>query len=338
MFELFKKAYPSNPRLQEKDYFDWQFKNTPYSKGDEYAFWILWEGDTIQAFLGYMPIQLRYCGIVCEGCYTHNWFSLGSGTYGLKLMSWLMTEYDFTVLVGLSSISQQIFGTLGFQLQRQMPRWIGMIQPELVCSLFSISDPSDQEKIGESNKRLMDHQDATGIYCCERFDPDDEFLLDQWPEIKGYCRRTGPYLNWRYIDIPRHNYRALRCTQGQFGVYRIESIMGYEASVIRIVEWTFRGAWVRKALASILQDGLNCGSVLIDFFCTAESLGNELVEFGFFPESAWHYRIPHLFRPIHLTDGICIAIDMPPHQRDQQTNFDEWYITKGDSDIDRVKF
>ena len=337
LFELFKKIYSNNPRLREKDYFDWQFKNTPYSNREEYAFWILREGDTIQAFLGYMPLQLRYDNTICDGCYTYNWFSLGSGVYGLKLMSRLLTEYNFTVLVGLSSISQQIFGALGFQLQRRMPRWVGILQPEFVCSLSSISNPFDQGVIVESHKRLMDHQDTTGIYHCDRFNPDDEFLLDQWPEIRNYCRRTGAYLNWRYVDIPHHNYRIIRCPQNQFGVYRIESIMGYEAKVVRVIEWTFKGDWISKALAIILQDVFNCGGVLIDFFCTAESLGRELIEFGFIPESALNSRIPYLFRPLHLSDGICTAIDMPPHQRPQQINFNEWYITKGDSDIDRVK-
>ena len=41
LFEIFKTVYQFNPRLREQDYFDWQYKNTPFSDGKDYTFWIL---------------------------------------------------------------------------------------------------------------------------------------------------------------------------------------------------------------------------------------------------------------------------------------------------------
>ena len=35
--------------------------------------------------------------------------------------------------------------------------------------------------------------------------------------------------------------------------------------------------------------------------------------------------------------SIDVAIDIPPHREKRTLNFDEWYITKGDSDMDRIK-
>lgn len=38
LFELFSDVYKHNPRLQEIDYFNWQFLENPYQEKDEYAF------------------------------------------------------------------------------------------------------------------------------------------------------------------------------------------------------------------------------------------------------------------------------------------------------------
>ena len=90
-------------------------------------------------------------------------------------------------------------------------------------------------------------------------------------------------------------------------------------------------------LVYILRDGESDGVILIDFICTATEIGNELVKYGFLPDNALRSQIPYRFRPIHYTDGIQVGIDMPPHRKKRTINFNEWYITKGDGDIDRVK-
>lgn len=337
LFELFKTVYPANPLLQERSYFDWQFKNTPFQDREEYSFWILWEGSSIKGILGYVPIKFRYRDKVYQGCWTHNWFSLSQDTSGLKLLTRLMADYDHRFLIGLSMVSESIYEMYKIPLLRQMHRWIGIVDQKAMSSLFEINDPSDHKKLCNSYELLINNKDSDGIYPLRRFNANEDFSFEQWDSIKGGCLRTGKYLNWRYIDIPRHNYQAIANDKGGFAVYRIETIKGFEESVIRIVEWTFKGRWAKKALAAILQEGIRNGSILVDFFCTAEEVGNELTKLGFLPEANLRSKIPYLFRPIYHTDGIQVAIDMPPHRTRRTFNFNEWYITKGDSDIDRSK-
>ena len=58
---------------------------------------------------------------------------------------------------------------------------------------------------------------------------------------------------------------------------------------------------------------------------------------GFLPETALVTPIPNQFRPTNRTGEFRLAIDVPPHGRTRSFTFTEWYITKGDSDIDRAK-
>ena len=337
LFTIFGNVYQSNPNLQRRDYFDWQFRDTPFSKRKEYTFLIFWEKDEIKGFLGYVPIEFRFNDEIRQGCWTTLWHTASQDTSGLKLLSRLMTDYDNRFLIGLTEQSTSIYQMYQIPLLKAIPRWLAIINPERVIQLFNIVDKNDRQLIINGYELFRKNVDTFGIYQCERFDPEEEFLLNEWTSIKGYCRRTGKYLNWRYIDIPRHNYQVIRGDNKQFAVYRIERIKDHSESVVRIVEWNFKYEWAQRALAYIRQESDCRKAILFDFFCTANELGSELSSLGFIQEATLSTRIPYLFRPICHTDGISLAIDMPPHRVNRSIDFNEWYITKGDSDIDRIK-
>ena len=93
-----------------------------------------------------------------------------------------------------------------------------------------------------------------------------------------------------------------------------------------------------ETLAFLIKEGKKNGSVLIDFYCTAKEIGEELIQYGFFPDTVLSTPVPHLFRPIYYNgEGMSVAIDLPPHRKPKSLDFGEWYITKGDSDFDRIK-
>jgi hypothetical protein len=149
-------------------------------------------------------------------------------------------------------------------------------------------------------------------------------------------RRTGRYLNWRYLDIPKHDYRVIRTERG-LGVYRLETIMGTDAGVVRILEWTFGTDEAAGALATIMADAEPRNPILVDCHCTHPAVGASLRPLGFVPQSATKTPMPDLFRPTYRSGGYAVAIDLPPHRARRTVDFDRWYITIGDSDIDRVK-
>jgi hypothetical protein len=251
-----------------------------------------------------------------------------------------MADFDYRFHIGLSGDSKAVYAMYRIPLLNEMPRWVGVLDPQTAADLFEITDSVSVTPLRESAESLLRFGISVPdgeVSVCGRFNDGEEFFFDSWPGITGHVRRTGSYLNWRYADIPFHDYRMVRDGSGGFGVYRVETIMGTEHRVMRILEWNFKGASADYAMAFLVREGRNEGAVIMDFFCTASFVGEELTRLGFFNENMTAPKIPYLFRPLFRTEGISLAIDLPPHRRARTLDFDQWYITKGDSDIDRMK-
>jgi len=338
LFKLFKIIYPSNPRLQELDFFDWQYKSNPFKKNDEYSFIIHSSRGDIKGFIGYVPVQFHYKKGIEEGVWIQNWHSESGGFTGLKLLRKIMGEYDYRFMIGTTQKSNSIYETLNIPILKAIPRWIAIIEPAICIDLFKISYKADQKVMTRMQDLSIEQENIEGMFHSTGFLPEEEFFINQWKQVSSYIRRTGKYLNWRYFDIPRHTYRCIRYDQEQFLIYRIEPIMHHQETVIRILEWNITARTAKKALAYLIREGKKAGSILIDFHCTANEVGKELTQCGFFSDQVLSTSIPSLFRPIYYKDqGISAAIDFPPHRRSKSFDFNEWYITKGDGDIDRVK-
>lgn len=336
--QLFAKVHPANPRLQERDFIDWQFRDNPLNHSEGYTLFCSWEGSSISGFVGYSPVDVWVDGCRHDGCWIQEWYAQ-RGAVGLALLGQVMSLYDHRLIVGITLDAFRVYEAYKIPMLDRLPRWTGIIDPEIAAIRFDIGDEASLELMYASAETLRGRRDTSRIYHCDRFDPDVEFRFDRWSSIKGYAGRTGEYLNWRYFDIPRHNYRAIGGPNGQFAVYRVEKMKGFEESVVRILEWNFWGDSAGEAVQTILQEGQREGAILMDFFCTSSEVAEGLEDAGFVPSTSFATTpIPYLFRPLHHTaEGIRVAIDLPPHRRDRHVAFNEWYITKGDSDMDRIK-
>ncbi len=338
LMELFRQVYRYNPRMQERDYLAWQFRGGAFREGDEYNIWLAVEGDRIKSFLGYVPADLYYQGEVIPCCWPQNWACLSGDYAGLTVLGKVMEEYDHLLYAALAADTVKIFSRLQIPILMEMPRWLGIVTADKIADLFDLKSPEDKKKIADSQSRLLSLPPSAAVHRVARFEPDEEFTFDRWPEIIGYSRRTGRYLNWRYFEIPRHTYQALQNDQGQFAVYRIETIKDHTEAVVRILEWSFSGAAAVAAMQMVVENAKEHNAILIDFFCTAEVVGTELEKVGFLRENQIEDQIPYLFRPIKGgVPGISAAIDLPPHRAKREVDFTQWYITRGDTDIDRIK-
>ena len=338
LFELFSNVYKHNPRLQELNYFNWQFKNQPGNENGEYSFWIEWDNSKIVGFLGYIPIEFIYDNKVQTGCFAYNWYTSGSNGSGLNLMYKLWEKFDNRFYIGLSDASIDIYNRLNVPLLDKMPRRIGIIDSEKVFALFSLTGDSTLNTLLKSEEMLSKFRDSTDISPVGRFSDTDEFRFEDQPTVKGYVRRSGKFLNWRYFDIPGHNYKAITGPGNMFAVYRIENIMDKKESVLKIIDWNFNGESAKNALSFILKESMKSDIIMIDFFCTNSGTNEFFDSHGFFDEGSISENIPFLFRPLNFnTGGISLAIDIPPHMKKRNIDFSEWYISRGDGDIDRIK-
>jgi hypothetical protein len=215
-----------------------------------------------------------------------------------------------------------------------IPRWWAAIDAGQVAALFGL-DAADLAVATRSAELFRRNDSAVLARHVGRLDPHDEFFWDRSDAANG-ARRTGRYLNWRYVDIPKHDYRVIRTERG-LGVYRVETIMHTDASVIKLLEWTFDPEETGGALAAVAEAARDRNPVLIDFHCTNRAVGNRLTPFGFVTQEATRVPMPDMFRPTNRSGGYVLAVDLPPHRTTRTMDWDSWYITIGDSDVDRVK-
>jgi len=337
LFDMFKNLYKANPNMQKKAYFDWQYKDSPFSSKEEYNFLIQKEDDAITGFLGYVPIEFRYEKEIHQGCWLYNWHSNCQGVAGLRLLLHIMEKYDNLFLYGMTPMAMSIYSRFQIPMISEMSRYLGIIDKEFVVSFFECEQKQDMHTIETSAISLGVYKDIGEITSVERFDPEGEYCFNEWQDIKGYSRRTGRFLNWRFIDIPDHNYKCIKHSDGGYAVYRIESIMNHNRGVTRLIEWNFKNDKARQALAFIINDSKKYRSILIDFFSTARDIGKDLEKLGFINECNMKKRLPYLFRPLKQKDGIAVGIDRAPHNAKRNINFDNWYITSADGDMDRIK-
>ncbi|MBI5629788.1 MAG: hypothetical protein HY921_02755 [Elusimicrobia bacterium] len=339
LMELFKGIYAHNPRLQERDYFEWQFRNSPFNAEGDYTLWVQRKNGDISSFLGYVPLEVRHGGVVHGGCWLMNWHSLNRDGAALGLLSKVMEGHDCRFMLGITQEAARIYEALKIPILDCFPRWVGVLDAEKAAELFEIRDGADKRALRESARRLGSLSASGGLVDrVGRFADEEEFLPRGFKTVDGWVRRTGRFLNWRYADIPRHSYRMLRGAGGQFAVYRVETITGRRESAIRILEWWAWDEWRKNALSAILEDGRRENAVILDFFCFSGEVGGRLEDLGFMGRDSFRGRpIPYLFRPLHRADEIVSAIDAPPHRNARDADFGRWYITKGDGDLDRVK-
>lgn len=337
VLRAFKEIYPANPRLQEIEYLNWQFRDNPGESRDaEYSLLVLEREERFVAFLGYVPLRFQFDDVVKRGCSTCTWYSNGSDGGGLAVLSTLMVKFDNRFLIGLSDISASIYSLYKIPLLPRLPRWVATPNAEALADLLKLG--SDQRSILDNSAALLGREssDPVAITTVSRF-TDDPLQRCPFSTVQGFVIRNAAYLNWRYIDIPHHRYQVVRDPDGGYAVFRIEQIMGHSFAALRIIEWWITSRWGAQAIAFISGVAREARVIVMDFFCTALEVGEYLQTFGFFRDTSTSPPVPDRFRPLNDSGGICIALDLPPHRRARELNFSQWYISKGDGDIDRVK-
>lgn len=334
----FAKWYRYNPLLQDEAYIDWQFKSSPFRiRDNEYDLFLLWENGQISGCIGYSSFKLKINKAYENGIWSHNWINESSNTIaGLKLLGEFQKVCSNRLLVRLNEMSEKICNIYKIPVLQRMPRWWVSPNPEALAEITNQS--SSELVLGYSGAALFAKSLELSPMgkSCARIEETSEFKTDRWKNVTSGVVRDSAYLNWRYVDIPNHSYQIV--TDGDnLAVYRVEAIMDTPYFAVRILEWLVDGRYTGNFLSRLMQ-GLKIKDIaLIDFYCTAIDIGNSLTLHGFVIENENDDPVPDLFRPLNYSGGYQIAIDFPSRLTIKKTDFSDFYMTAGDSDIDRVK-
>jgi hypothetical protein len=163
----------------------------------------------------------------------------------------------------------------------------------------------------------------------ERFDGEVERL---WNKVAHYypviCRRDREELNWRYADYPeRQRYRLYYCKVGRevvgYAVLRFDRSQP-RRPVGHIVDFLCAPQWSWYLLACSVGICKQAGMAVVHCLHTNAAAGAALCQLGFVRrDSGW----PLMFR----------ARDLAPASMALLCQRDAWYLTAGDSDLDRPR-
>jgi hypothetical protein len=258
--------------------------------------------------------------------------------YGYLTINSLFSKYDILPLLDISNDIKKIYDVLKIPM-KSLYRWIGFIQPEIIANFYDIGKSTDIIK--DSSAILQNNNNSLGWKFVKKLPLEMNFRIEKfYPQIKGYVVRSSSYLNWRYVEIPSHNYKIILSNDNNnLVIYRIEQIKDQpEYSVIRLLEWIVQDNLSQSAISFIIKDGMKHNSILIDFFCTSKSIGSSLNKVGFVSDTYLESeQIPRLFRPTFHAPPILVGVNVNNIECGDEFNFEEWYITKGDGDLDRMK-
>lgn len=332
---LLRKVYPSNPRLVEKDFFDWLYRGA----SGEYHFWLFQKNGQITSFFAENPLPAMQDGQPALGAWPSLWW--GTNTeQAVSVFLHTMEKYHPRIYVGMAPISVRFTRALGMAIQERMPRWVAVLDSECVAS-FCDGDEHISGLLRESADRLVTlPTDDAAIREITEFDDDFEAMPSTfYPPVSSFIRRQGTFLNWRYMRMPRHNYRAMLDSEsGSLVIFRIEAVKDRTYSVLRMVEWIVRPDRVETMLGKVVAEARRAGVVLMDFFCSSRLVGAPLEPYGFVDESHLGYAVPAYFRPLWKPPrGNAVAVDFLPLKEKKNIDFEHWYIVRGDGDSDRVK-
>ena len=296
----------------------------------------------IVGILGY--IETTFCmvgesvraGWACNWMIDDNYRDFGLGAF---LLSEMMGDVDVSLSSGIKpNLPLRTMTGLGWRDCAYLPRLIAILDSEEL-SRFTCA-PLPDDVLGEPPSRL---QASSKVGRVVRFGSDVDAL---WMEVVGANgagnARTAEYLNRRYAEHPRFEYRLFEGRRhGQLNaiaVYRIEIPRGLPGEPIgfgRMVEFLARPQCEEPMARTVMSDARASGCAALDFFCSHRSLNHALIKHGFvFVDEHLSGQIPNLMQPVSWEKtGINLAV-YPPALL-ERVPLEYWYVTKSDNDQDR---
>ncbi|MDZ4797588.1 MAG: hypothetical protein SGI92_05455 [Bryobacteraceae bacterium] len=263
----------------------------------------------ITGVLGVIRADAHLHGRRVTGAWLALWYvdpTAGEGPLGLRLMKTAFDQgFGFIGCTGMNDTALRLFRAFKFKVIDSMPRWI---LPE---GTMPAAMPADGLEIAEWQS------DWTARNAGE---------IGVW--------RDADYIDWRYVQHPRFQYRIRVARDGSvpcgLSVSRLEHVKDSTETVLRVVELTGTPKAMRALGADLTHAAHRHNVRFADFYCTRLECGAALEHSGFTRQNADSY--PSLFQPLDPKPRpLNLAIwTAEPAVIDEQV-----YFTRSDGDQDR---
>lgn len=335
--------YRPDLALCSRKIYEWQFQVPAH--GGAACMLCVWDVDKLAGIHGYVPVDLFWGDLQrsISGVWGANWMVAPDYRHGIGWLLLRKLQEMFPVMLSLDANANnlQIVEKMNWRVFPRIPRYLIVL--DLVKAI-----PMLGAEASEDDLRPLLFQPAASPAArvgdlaldASRYAPD----WTCYPPMAYGTVRSMAYLKWRYLDSPSFCYRLF--AEGPrhrpaVCVCRIERAFGsHEALVGRFVEFFHPddaagkrdGMNLLRAVLGMLKDR---GCVYADFFGSSRRYAETMLEAGWGEEPSDRQILPHRLAPVeyqnrHLNLEYGVAPDLA------QPRLEEMYITKSDSDADRL--
>lgn len=334
VLDFLKKAYPDNPRHCDPVYWDWHFTDAPHIQKDKLPIWLAKSGDRIAGQLATLPVELNIRGEKTQALWVLDWIvdeDFRRRGIGKKLA--LAAEAFSPYLLGVNTDQQHapaLLLGLNWVVVSKIPRYhkvlfpgeavrelskIGVLRAFSNAVFFPLRRSYSGNKEAKTEIRLLKNFDTS-------FDDFWHLARSQW---NCSTSRDSAMLDWQYRRQPYKHFEVL-------GSFRDGKLAGYAVLFPR--KKTAQGAIEKAAISDICYlsdraqetiDSLLQASLAL---CIERKIGG-LVTDAIDPLLAGrlrHFGFWKINSPLQL-------MARAPENQEIVYNVDQWFLTRGDSDI-----
>ena len=344
--------------VRDKELFDWTFHRPEHWEEPGYSFALAEDGGELAGILGGIPFSFNSFGKAHRGVWIANYVIRPDhrrGSAALQLLSMFRKPSMHAVIAyGINPATSTIYRVLRGEVLPYIPRHVAVFPGERdrMARLLGIAYP---DRPTEGLRELA------GVFCMKSLpeaacDCGDSIPADwdatDWPAIAARtigAARDGEFLNWRYVNHPRFQYRFVTVPEGErtgLLIWRLETIRRDTANGREDVEQIGRILEIMpvspdnagRLLATGLQQIRAAGAFGADFYGFHGGVNASLEATGFVdtrkaPDGA---SIPSRFQPLDgKGGGILSAMFLQESTRGFEDPDCAWYWTKSDSDQER---
>jgi hypothetical protein len=327
----------------------WQHSANPFKEGSPYAdeeltFLGAWEGSSLVAVLGEIPLEFTLRGQVLPGTWLALWKNREEKRHasaGIQLFHRVTSRpVAFIGGIGVNERVRRAYELFRFRLSDDLPLYL-VLNPEIPSAMVR-RKPTWTEERGAALLARTPSSAPTPGFRIETGPAEAREWDAFWSRVRGELvgtDRSFAYMNWRYLNHSHYRYEWLRVydERGKLaaaGVYRVE--YADDEQVLHVVEFLGgpEGAGqLARALCAAMRER---SASFLGFRCARLACFEPWREVGgaVYGREDPAYEIPSLFQPVvpeyrPLVWSYRLGRDVEPVMPD------DCYVTRSDGDQDR---
>ena len=316
----------------------WMFADSARRVGAAPLFWLYRDGGAIVGQMGSIPVRLK----VGERCLSTGWLvetmvldSHRAQAAGSRLMVQAHEDQPFSLSLGQTSEMREICLRLGWSQVAPLQIAQRVVHPDQVLRGKLPKPAAWAAGLGlKATSRVrgwMDEGVPLSVRAIERFDGRHDRL---WADVSSSMRcavvRDASYLNWKYVDQPGQAFMRLEISDGT-------RVVGVAVWMLRAPDQAYRyGRAFLVDLVAPMEDETLLQQVIKTACQAIEGDGVDALLChhinpqltGALRATSFHLRQPERYLLVD-TEGLSGEV------LDTVLSPEAWFVTHGDSDIDR---